>query len=278
MNDQPSTAANSTDPAERFEAQLLVVARALPYPPTPNLAAQPRLAAVLARPLRPAPARSLGWALAAALMALAGLLAVPAVRAGVVEVLRLGAVRIILGPAATATLTPAATATGTRPPATATPRPTPTALASVLDLHGQTTLAEARAAVDLPIRLPSYPPDLGQPEAVFVQDLEGEAVVLVWLAPDDPTRVQLSLHILASSTLTEKMLKNRPVSLEFTTVNGREAVWTTGPYFVVARNGFFTETRLVTGHVLIWFEDNLTYRLETDQPLEEAVRMAESLE
>jgi hypothetical protein len=37
------------------------------------------------------------------------------------------------------------------------------------------------------------------------------------------------------------------------------------------------QRRLVSGHVLIWEEDGLTYRLETDLSMEEAVAIAESL-
>jgi hypothetical protein len=279
---------NGTDPGERWETQMAAVARALPYPATPNLAAavlapsgarpavgSARRAATPRRVARPA----LGWALAAVLVA-ASLLAVPAVRASLVTVFRLGVVRVILGPTATPTATPrpAPTATGTPRPPTATPPPTPTALTSVLDLDGQTTLADAIARVRLPIRLPTYPADLGEPDLVFVQDLEGQAVVFVWLAPDDPSRVRLSLHLLTSSQLVEKQIKNNPAGFEFTRVNGHEAFWTTGPYYIVNRRGDYAEMRLITGHVLIWYEDEVTYRLETNGPLEEAIRIAESLE
>lgn len=276
---------NGTDPAERWETRLAAVARALPYPPTPALppavvartslrvrAARPGRAP---RPVAPARRRALGWALAAVLVALAGLLAVPSVRAGLSTILEIGVVRIFLGPVPTSTLAP--TATGTRRP-TLTPRPTPSPLASVLDLDGLTTLADARERVNLPIVLPAYPAGLGEPDAVFVQDLEGEAVVLVWLEPDDPARVRLSLHILASSMLVEKLIKDNPAQLEFTRVNGREAFWTTGPYYVVNRRGDYAQTRLIEGHVLIWYDRTLTYRLETDLPLEEAVKIAESLQ
>ncbi len=34
---------------------------------------------------------------------------------------------------------------------------------------------------------------------------------------------------------------------------------------------------LVEGHVLVWVEDEITYRLETDLNLEEAIRIAELL-
>jgi hypothetical protein len=36
--------------------------------------------------------------------------------------------------------------------------------------------------------------------------------------------------------------------------------------------------RLIDGHVLIWEEDGITYRLETGVTLEEAVKIAESLQ
>jgi hypothetical protein len=35
---------------------------------------------------------------------------------------------------------------------------------------------------------------------------------------------------------------------------------------------------LINGHVLIWEEGNITYRLETALPLEEAIKIAESLQ
>ena len=34
---------------------------------------------------------------------------------------------------------------------------------------------------------------------------------------------------------------------------------------------------IIDGHVLIWAEGNMTYRLETNQSLEEAIKTAESL-
>jgi hypothetical protein len=43
-------------------------------------------------------------------------------------------------------------------------------------------------------------------------------------------------------------------------------------------NGVYQDVRLIKGHVLIWEQEEITYRLETDLPLEEAVRVAESLQ
>ena len=36
--------------------------------------------------------------------------------------------------------------------------------------------------------------------------------------------------------------------------------------------------RLVEGNVLLWEQDGVTYRLETELPLDEAIKVAESLE
>jgi hypothetical protein len=210
------------------------------------------------------------------LLILGGLLAVPQVRAALVEYLQIGAVRIFLvEPTATATPPPATVSPAK--PATATPPPSPTPLASLLDFAGATTLAEAQAQVDFPIRLPAYPADLGEPNRVFLQDMGGPIVILIWTRPDQPDQVRLSLHMVGPGAFVGK---GPPVTLEETTVNGQPAYWTEGPYLLkIRRNDQIQEDmrRLIEGHVLIWTEDNITYRLETDSSLAEAVRIAESL-
>jgi hypothetical protein len=280
------SASNGTDPLPRWQNQLAAVARALPYPPTPNLAL-----AVLPRTVKPvrgvgyqglgqSTVRRMRYALAAGLILLAALLAVPAVRAGLIEFLQVGVVRIWLGPSPTPTLAP--TATGTPLPPTGTPTPIGTPLQSVLDLSGSTTLDAAREMVNYRIALPSYPADLGEPDRVFVQDLDGLSVVMVWLAAGSENEVELSLHVLNSPMMADKLyydvVKDRPLMVEVTQVNNHDAVWTTGPYVVITRRGTLEERRLVNGHALIWVEGPLTYRLETELSVEEAVRIAESLE
>src|SRR5205085_132228 len=176
-------------------------------------------------------------------------------------------------------------AAGRTPGPTATPRPThtptPTPLLSVLDVSGQTTFAQARNLVPFTLRLPAYPPDLGEPDAAFVQDQDGPAAILVWLMPGDPSRVRLTLHFLTSTAVADKMLRqdgpNTPPSVENTRVNGHPAGWTTGPYVLRTRSGNYKEYRLIDGHVLIWTDGTLTYRLETSMTRDEAVRAAESM-
>ena len=43
------------------------------------------------------------------------------------------------------------------------------------------------------------------------------------------------------------------------------------------QNSRYELQRLIEGHILIWAEEETTYRLETKLPLPEAVRIAESL-
>jgi hypothetical protein len=136
-------------------------------------------------------------------------------------------------------------------------------------------MAEAQARAGFAIKLPTYPPDLGPPDRVFLQDMAGPVVITVWLAPDQPDRVRLSLHQLGPGTFAEKV---QPRVVQETTVRGQPALWTEGPHLLQVPDGGYEPRRLVTGNTLIWAEGEITYRLETDLPLDEALRIAESLE
>ena len=148
-------------------------------------------------------------------------------------------------------------------------------LISILDLDGQTTLEEARNKVSFPIRLPTYPTGLGQPDHVILQDHDGSVLILVWTLPEQPDTTHLSLHVIEPGSWTVEKVK--PRFIQETTVSGQPAVWAVGPYIVRLLNGDLDIRRLIDGHVLIWVEDGITYRLEIDLPLAEAVRIAESL-
>jgi hypothetical protein len=235
-----------------FEQEVQRRARRFTYPPAPDLAV--RLAGALPAFSEPHTAvrRRLAWALVVILVAVAGLALVEPVRAWVVEVLRLGAVRII---------SPA-------PPPARTPLPVH------LGWGGQTELVQAAAELPFAVHLPTLPADLGLPDAAYVQDLNGPALLLVWMDPAQPRRVRLTLHALSSEAMAYKM---DPPLVEETVVNGQPALWTNGPYIVALRSGDWVSERLVAGHVLIWTENGVTYRLESDLPLAEAVAIAESL-
>ena len=271
----------------RWERTVQAAAAAFAYPPTPDVASavarrlgtgKARRPAAMPVRHRPVPVLAI---LAALALLLAGLLAVPQVRAAVVDVLRLGAVRIFLVPP---TPVPAPTALppnqgkqgagSSAPTAMPRPSPTPAPLSSVLDLAGETTLPEAQRAVTFTLRLPAYPPDLGAPDHVFVQDMMGPSVVLAWMDPNRPDAVRLSLYEMSPSSYIAKI---EPRLIQETQVNGQPAIWASGPYFLLSRNGEARTRRLVEGQTLIWTENAVTYRLETDLSLDQARRIAESL-
>lgn len=258
---------------DQLEARLRTAAANFTYPPTPNVAASARrrLATRKGRPSRFV-RRRLAWAALVVAAILVGLLSVPQVRAGIIEFLQIGAIRIFLVPP-TATPVPP-TPTGTPLP-TVTPRPTPTPISSLLNLAGETTLEDAQARADFTIRLPTHPADLGPPDRVYLQDLDGDLVVLVWLDSDQPEEVRLSLHMIEDGSFAGT--KAEPQVIQETTVGGKRAFWAEGPYILRLTNGDMDFRRLIEGHVLIWVEGDVTYRLETDLPLEEAVKIAESL-
>ncbi len=267
---------------ERFGQRVRAVAGGFPYPPMPVI-----------RPVRSSrPDRSrtqLAWGAGIALSLVLALLAVPQVRAALIEFIQIGAVRLNLI-APTPTLIPP-TPTGALAP-TVVPSPTPTPLASVLDLSGETTLADARQRANFTVRLPAYPADLGEPDHVFVQEQGASMVVLVWLDPDDPTHVRMSLHQIpreswaldkmgfSKTGITKEGLANAGLAIiQFAAINGQTAAWVEGPHLLIARNGDLEQKRLVTGNTLIWLAENgVTYRLETELALDEAVKIAESLQ
>lgn len=259
-----------------FEKRLTIIARGMDYPRTPDIAGSvmTRLRSS-ARP-RFAP-RKLAWSLTIILVLLSSLMLIPTVRAAILEFIQIGIVRIFpqnVEPAAeiVTTATPQSVM-----PSTATPADSSPLLISFLDqIAGETKLASAQEAVPYPILLPTYPEGLGEPSHVYVQESEGAMTILVWTDSEQPGRVTMSLHFIpAGHWAIEKF---GPVTIRETEVNGRYAVWAVGPYPLLMRNGSIEIERLIDGHVLIWADGEMTYRLETDLPLEEAIRVAESLQ
>ena len=197
---------------------------------------------------------------------LLGLWAMPPVRAAVRDFWQIGAVRIWL-----VEPTPAPTSE----PPVSTPD---AAMPHRLNLAGVTTLQDAAAQVDFALSLPTYPEGVGLPDAVFMQEFGAPLVVMVWMSHEEPGKALYSLQTLGSDAIVTKV---DPPVVQTTTVNGREAAWTEGPYMLSYGAEGTAEWRmdyLVSGRVLIWEAEGLTYRLESNLSMDEAVRMAESLE
>lgn len=272
---------------DNWEQRVRDTAKGFRYPLTPDIsgAVRQRLEGRTAQATGSG-RRRLSWALVV-VCALAGLLLVPQVRASVRALLRIGVIEIEL-PTATPqaqfatplvqqplTSTPMLT-TSTTLALTPTPRPTP--VSGLLALVGETTLDAARRRMPYPLRLPTYPADLGPPDRVWVQDLDGPATIVAWMDSENPTRIRLALQVLFSPAFGRK---SAVIHLEETQVNGRPAAWVQGRHmlqFERATDHYdYDLGRLVEGNVLIWTDDTYTYRLETDLPLAEAVKIAESL-
>jgi len=260
---------------ELFEKQLLSLSKGLDYPRTPEIAGSVMTRLHGATPPRFI-SRRLVWSLTIILILFASLMLIPPARAAILEFIQIGVVRIFRAEP-TPLPPPDQEIPATTVPMTVTPVPTSRPLIPLLEkLAGEMTLEEAQKALDYPILLPSYPPDLGKPDRVFVQDAEGKMTILVWIDPQQPTQVLMSLHLIPPGSWA--IDKFDPALVQEARVNGQRAIWAVGPYPLRLRNDDFEYTRLIDGHVLIWKEGNLTYRLETDLPLEEAVKIAESLE
>ena len=253
---------------QHLEESLREAGRALPYPPTPALAEQ--IMSRLNQPVRTS-ILSRRWArtLFIVFILLTALMLVPPARAAILDFIQIGVVRIFRVAPAPQTITTPAFET----PLTATPAAT--ILPSQLDLAGETTLKEAQSKLDFPILLPAYPADLGGPDHVYLQDMGSPMLVLVWLDREHPDKVRLSLEEIAPGSWV--LQKFQPQVIEDTSVNGQPAVWTEGPYLLQVIGNNYVTKRLIEGHALIWTQAGITYRLETDLSLKEAIKIAESL-
>lgn len=246
---------------QEFETRVLGAARTLSYPSTPDIVG------AFAHRTSPAqgPARRLAYALAIVLVTIAALLAVPEVRARILEFFQIGGVRIEL-PEATPTV---------EIPEAANELEQYGNLISVSNLTGETTLDEIREIVDFDIPLPAYPAFLGEPDHSYLQRIEpGQYfVIMAWMQTEESEQVEIALYVIGPGiTLTKGPVEE----LQATSVNGHPAAYIRGMHYLqVDRLPDYGV--LVQAPALIWEAGGITYRIEADLPLEELVQIAESL-
>ncbi len=259
-----------------FGNQIHSLAKQMNYPRTPDVAGR-----VMSRIVSERGPRFLSkrwaWSLTIIIVLFFSLMLIPPARAAILEFIQIGIVRIFPRSTETPIDIPKTATPQSLVPVTATPYlESSTLLVDLTRLAGETTLDDAQGRVTYSILSPTYPPGLGEPDHVFVQDADGAMTILVWLDPNDSQKVLMSLHIVPEGSWA--IHKAEPVSIQETQVNGWRAVWAEGPYPLRYSNGDLDFTRLVDGYVLIWTEGDITYRLETDSPMEEAIKIAESLQ
>lgn len=248
---------------------------------TPDLATRVRVAIVA----RPVPARRPWWrpagrGLAIALIALLAFAAV----AGAVA-LGLPGLRLILAepsaspPIAAPSATPAA-ASSANAPSSGAP-------GADLGLGVAMDLNSAAATVGRPILLPSDP-DLGPPDAVYVDADKADAVALVWAARADlPSSLDPDVGMVLMSfdgTLEEEYylkLIGAGTTVTTSTVGDDRGFWITGDphqfFFEDATGEFVHDDRRWVGDALAWSDGATTYRLETSLGRERAIEIAEGL-
>ncbi len=266
--------------SKQFEEQLRTAARGLKYPRTPDVSRAVRFKLTRSRLSRTRVILRIGVVTIVILLALA--LAVPPVRAQLAGFFRIGVIRIFPFQPPTATafaevpLTATSARIGNNPfPTTVTATPTTDNTPAALHgLAGLTTLDQAQKLTGFRIQLPSYPKDLGKPDFVFYQN-QIKMLVLAWLDHGNSQQIRLSLYEFLSTNIIVN--KFEPVIVKETTVKGTHAIWAEGPYLVQVTSGDYEMRSIVTGHSLIWEQAGITYRLETDLTLEEAVKIVESL-
>jgi hypothetical protein len=267
-----------------LERALTDLGAALRFPPTPDLAAA--VTARLERAPAPTPARRArlrrwpawpaGWrrlaaaGLAVLLLAAAVLAASPGTREAVARRLGLRGIGVQLGgpPPSTATTTPGARLD--------------------LGLGPRVTLEEARRRTGFPVLVPGAA-GFQRPDAVFIDPSlpGGGRVDLVYRArPGLPASGLTDAGLLITEFRGQpapEFLKKVVVAgmLQEVTVGGEPGFFFSGePHFFAYRDasgGSREERTRLAGNTLIWQRGDLTLRLEGQLPLEEAVRIAESM-
>ena len=162
------------------------------------------------------------------------------------------------------------------------PTSTPVSPASGLKLGGKTSLYGLADSAGFQVRIPTAYDELVTPNLVFLQDLGGPAVILAWYVPGREDDLRMVLYQLNNGAWQQDQLSDLEKVVSETTVNGNPARWVEGPtavYVDVGSGGEMLDKRtfIRDAHTLVWEEKGLTYRLEAAVPLEEAVRIAESL-
>ncbi|MGH8928271.1 MAG: hypothetical protein ACRDWH_07960 [Acidimicrobiia bacterium] len=240
-----------------IDAALRDLTDRIDWPDPVDLSARIRLNGPVSRPWT----HRLAWA-TGVLMLIAGIVSVPATRQAVANLLEVAGIRFEFGRSTTL------------------PPPTDLAVGQEVDLD------VARAGVDFPILLPTAlePPAVSH---LLLWEL-GTQVFLAWEASERLPEVGdsgIGLLLAEFRADLDQEFFGKMV-LEGTTVdrvlvNGRPGFWLAGsPHVFMFRsddqNLVGDESRL-TGNVLVWEDDGVTYRLESSLSMADSLAIAESL-
>ena len=244
-------------PERSIEAALEELAEGVEWPAPVDFASRLRLERGVGRVWVP----RVAW-MAGGIVLILGLLVIPSARQAVANLLEVAGIRFEFGE------------TPDLPPPT------------ILAPGEQVDMESAQGSVDFPILVPSA---LAPPTAVHLLEWElGNQVFLAWEASERLPKVGESgtglLLAEFRADLDEaffgKILEGG-TSVDQVSVDGVRAFWLSGaPHvfmFETGRSDLVEDETRLTGNVLVWERDGITYRLESRLDLEESLAIAESL-
>lgn len=243
------------------DAMLRGVATAFDYPPTPGLSVSVRAALSARRGRAEGRRLNLPWprlkpaltaAFALVAVAFGVALVMPGSRSALADLFNIGNVRIADAP------------TGAPPPPALAPG----------SFARPSSLDDARASVDFALRLPAVDEERLVPDEVYVH---GEAAALPVVIAAYP---QFDLYQTRLGTFGKGSGEEEFVETSF---DGHNALWIEAgghiAQFYDAEGRLVVESRRsVDRGTLLWAEDGITYRLETDLPMDGAIAVARSLQ
>ena len=249
-----------------WEQAVAQMARHFEYPATPDIAAGRRHTTdhgpQTTAGRRSAVAGRLAWAALLIAVLLVGALAVPQTRAALMSLFaRIGAIDIFIDETA-----PPVTPDDLKP--TTAPDLTVSHSTALIALGQATTMDEARRLSDFPLVVPTA---LGEPDEVY-SHTGPPATTFVWRGEGDEL---LSLTEIGIAEFAMKLVGEE--GARHIVVGGRPAVWIEGPHTVQLLGYMEAGSLLIASNVLIWADDEVTYRLEGDLSEREMVAIAESL-
>lgn len=178
----------------------------------------------------------------------------------------------------------------TPPPSLASPSAAPSgagagALGQALGLGTRVPIDEAERLAGLDLVLPADPA-IGPPVGAFVF---ANRVALVWperpgLPADPSTGIGLLISEFRGTVDRGYYTKTLDTDARLTpvTVDGNRGYWISGPphfFFYVDPSGrIVDDVHRIVGDTLIWSDGDVTYRMESQLGMEDAIRLAESLE
>lgn len=167
---------------------------------------------------------------------------------------------------------------------------TPTSIGGSLLLGERTTLEAAMKTAPFDVVVPSDPM-IGEPEEIYLNQRSGVTVAgMLWQASDELPEIGLTgvgmlLLEIESDDDDVIFVKKAIGGGEFNTamINNAPGYWIeNGVLTVEPMEGLMLDLlepeMRRSGNVLIWSDGEVTYRLETSLPMEDAVQIAESLE